>query len=104
MSVIPPETFGPLGDATLLSLAWEQDGRDLVISLKLPEGATRRFTFTWVDQLSVSIQQQEKGPSQPFSWNGGAEPLSDGRVKVVLDFAQQGEISFQCNEIIFDGT
>jgi len=81
MSTIAPETFGPLCDATLMSLAWEQDGRDLVINIKLAEGTTRPFTFTWVDHLVVSIQQQENGASQPFSWEGGAQHMPNGRVK-----------------------
>ncbi|HYE19094.1 MAG TPA: hypothetical protein VEA69_11655 [Tepidisphaeraceae bacterium] len=104
MSSIAPETFGPLCDATLMSFGWEQDGRDLVIRIELAEGPMRRFTFSWVNHLLVSIAQPDNGPSQPFSWEGGAERLSDGRVRVLLDFASQGEISFLCDEITADGT
>lgn len=87
-----------------MALAWENDGGDLVIQLALAGGATRRFTFTWVDRLSVSIVQQPEGPSQPFSWDGNAERLPGGRVKVILDFAHQGAITFECQEIMADGT
>jgi hypothetical protein len=102
MTAVPPETFGPLCDATLLSVAWAQDGRDLVITLDLADGRTRRFTFMWVDHLSVSLQQQKNGPSQPLSWDGRAEVLPHGCIKVFLDFANQGEISFECNDITAD--
>ena len=103
MSIIAPETFGPLCDATLLPVAWEQNGRDFVIEFAFPQGDRRRFTFTWMDGLYISIQQQGKRSSQPFSWEGRAKRLPDGRVNVVLDFASQGEIRFTCNEITADG-
>lgn len=103
MSTVAPESFGPLCDAALLSVAWEQNGRDLVIELAMAQGEKRRFTFTWVDGLYMSIQQGDEGLSPPFSWDGGAERLPDGRVKVLLDFASQGEIRFTCNEIAADG-
>jgi hypothetical protein len=99
MDTLPPEGFGPICDATLVAFAWERDGFDLTIELAMQEGA-RRYNFTWVDHLSISIQQQPKGPSQPLSWEGNAERLPGGRLSVLLDFADQGAISFECNDIM----
>jgi hypothetical protein len=102
MKVIAPESFGPLGDASLKAIAWEQDGRDLAISVELPGSAQRRFVFTWVDHVQISLVQGEHGPCQPFTWDGDAKKSENGRVCVTLDFASQGRISLECNEISVD--
>lgn len=100
---ILPENFGPLCDALLVSFAWTQDGRDLSLQLVLGGGTKQTFAFIWVNHLRISIEQPEKGASQPFSCNGSAERTADGRLKVQIDFASQGEISFECESISADG-
>jgi hypothetical protein len=100
---LTPDKFGPLCDATLISFAWEQKGRDVSVQLVVGDGVLRRYTFTWVDHLRIDLQQRDNGPSQPFTWEGGVERLSSGRLRVFLDFAGQGSISLECNEIAADG-
>jgi hypothetical protein len=102
MDNIAPDKFGPLCDVTLESFAWEQAGRDVTVQLTLGRGAVRRYTFTWADHLSVDIRQDERGTSQPFTSEGGAEKLANGRLRIWLDFAGQGSISLECNEIMAD--
>lgn len=103
MSTVPADKFGPLCDASLVSIAWEPAGPHLTIQLILGNGVARRFSFTWVNELRISIQQ-DRGTSQPLSWDGSAEQLPKDRIKVLIDFGQQGEISFECEQIMVDGS
>lgn len=102
MIIVPPDNFGPLSDATLVSFAWEHGGRDVALQLILGGGIARQYVFTWVDHLSIDITQRDKGPSQPLAWNGAAKKLPNGRLRVLLDFAGQGSVSLECNEIVAD--
>jgi hypothetical protein len=98
MSIIAPGSFGPLADATLQSIAWAQDGPHLEIGV---EHGTRdrRFRFTWVNRLNISLSQSENEPLSPMTWESNAEPRPDGRIGVIMDFAGQGKVSFECQEI-----
>jgi hypothetical protein len=100
---IPPSKFGALGDATLVSFAWEREGRDVAIQLNLASGVLFGCAFTWVDRLRIHIKQRDSGSSQPFAWEGTATQLPSGRIQVQLDFAGQGSVSLECNEIMTDG-
>ena len=105
---LPIEQFGPLCDATLQSFAWVQGDPDmpppLVLTLRLGDGSVRAYTFTWVSHLEIPLVQKDRGPCQPFSWEGNARRLDDERIAVAIDFASQGAIVFQCQEISVAGT
>ncbi len=105
---LPIEAFGPLCDATLQSVAWVDSGADvpppLMVTLKLCGGNVLAYTFTWVSHLRISLAQKERGFCQPFSWECSARRLEDGRVDVLFDFAGNGAITFQCQDICVPGT
>ncbi|MEX0714973.1 MAG: hypothetical protein WD066_00220 [Planctomycetaceae bacterium] len=93
----------PLGDATLMSIAWLNDGRDVAVRLCLPDGRIPIITFEWVTRLRVDLHQSERQPYQPFSWDGSAKE-SGNHKDVVLDFAGQGSLSLACDSILAEGT
>jgi hypothetical protein len=76
----------------------------VAIQLILGNGVLFRYTFSWVDHLRIDIKQRDNCPSQPFTWEGTAARLPSGRIQVLLDFAGQGAVSLECNEIMTDGT
>src|SRR4051794_7153289 len=105
---LPFEEFGPLCDATLQAVAWVDGGPDmpppLVLTLRLSNHTVVAYTFTWVSHLKVSLVQEARGLCQPFTWSTEARRLEDGRLAITFDFAGNGEIAFQCEDIRIPGT
>ena len=46
LTKLPVERFGPMCDATLLSIAWVEGVRDVVLTRRLGDHTVRAYTFT----------------------------------------------------------
>ena len=87
------------GDFDLLGLAWEEDGRDLRIEIRLPDRRLARLRCAWATDVVVDLRMDERMASVPSSWDATLL-RAEGRVWIVrLDFAGNGEIRCECTGI-----
>ena len=89
-------------DMRLWGLRWEADGRDLVLAVELGDGTQAEVCCAWATNLRINITKGERG-GPPMTWEGAIKSSSDGRHHVTFDFAGEGEVSLECNEVLVLG-
>src|SRR5690606_14942306 len=91
-----------LSDASLVGLSWGNDGKDLVLRLDHAKGYEVQLMCNWVRGISASISFPSDQCSPPFLWEASISPISNG-FTVVLDFASQGHLRFDCQSLVHVG-
>jgi hypothetical protein len=93
-----------LGDAKVRSIAWTDE--DLVIEFSLPGQVTRtrQLSFKWVRHVKINLDYGDY-VGQPLLFSVEAKQEENGTSRIRLEFgaAPEGEISFECNEIVEGG-
>lgn len=85
------------GDAMLYGFVWENEGKDLRLFLRHASLPISELLCHRASDLRVDLNWD----SGPFlTWDGSIEPSQDGRWSVFLDFADDGEIRFECEQIV----
>jgi hypothetical protein len=97
------------GDATFHGFVWENGGRDLRLHLVHASGEISGLTCHWASDLVIDLHwdrpaiSSEANPLRRggplLTWECGMEPTTEGRWKVVLDFAHDGTMRFECESI-----
>jgi hypothetical protein len=98
------------GDASLFGFAWENDGKDLRLFLLHASLPISQLLCRWASDLRVDLtwhRPKDSTDERPLrrggpllTWDGSIEPTRDGRWSVFLDFASDGEIRLECEEIV----
>jgi hypothetical protein len=91
-------------DAELRGLAWDADGRDLVLRIHAADvGSTafhsRTITCRWAEALEIRLATKAQEGGYPSSFAGAVTRLPDGRYALSVDFASTGELRLVCSEI-----
>jgi hypothetical protein len=85
----------PRGDQELVGIGWpSSDTCDLELKLR-DHHTIRTLRFTWVSKLSIHLNLSAL---VGLTWD--AEFLQkDDRIQVRLDFAHDGDIAFECQDV-----
>lgn len=91
-------------DLQLEAMAWESDGRDVVIRLLGFAGsdgvpARRALVCRWADGLVAKLAYPRGHGGRAMTWDAAFQQLPDGRFDVCLDFAGHGELRLLCSEL-----
>lgn len=86
----------PKGDCHLVGIAWpESQSCELDVRLRGPDGKVETIRFRWVKDLSIQL-----GLSAFVGLTWDAEYVREGdRIRVHLDFASDGDVTFECGEM-----
>lgn len=88
----------PRCDVELLAIEWLAD-QALRLSLLLPDKRVVRTTFAFARQLKTDIRFPERTGGRPLTWDISFSRLPSDGWHVLLDFASQGNIEFDCSEL-----
>lgn len=87
-------------DLQLESVAWDNEGRTLVIRMRESGGERCRIvTLQWAQALQLKLGLPEGRGGYLMTWDGEVRPLADGQYSLLLDFASDGELRVICSEI-----
>ena len=87
----------PKGDYSLVGIAWPDSKTcDLELKLRGSDKQTETIRFTWVKDLSIDLNLSS---FIGLTWDIQYRQ-KDKRVDVCLDFSSDGQIKFECEEII----
>jgi hypothetical protein len=91
-----------LGAADFETILWENDGRDLVVTLELPTGESGILCFQDFSDLDVAIDfgNVERSPH----WSPLFKQTDEGRWHITIGFggAEDGTVEFECEELVFN--
>ena len=97
----------PWGDVELHGVSWAQDGRDIILHLRLPGRETtardRSLACRWAHGLAMQLTFPQGRGGFPLTWDAAFTRLADGTLAVRFDFADSGELRLTCNELEFLG-
>ena len=89
-----------LSDAELESIAWTEDGRDLVLRLRHAASCVMTvITCKWTEALDVKLAFPNGRGGHPLTWGCTTAQLADGVWSLCLDFGGTGAIRLMCAEI-----
>jgi hypothetical protein len=95
----------PWGDVELCGVFWTEDGRDVILHVRLPGRETpvrnRSLACRWAHGLLVQLAFPEGRGGFPLTWDATFTWRADGTLAVRLDFADSGELRLICNELEF---
>jgi hypothetical protein len=99
----------PWCDVELRGIAWVENGRDLVLSLRLPpsEPEARRerlLRASWVRSFCMDLSFAETSGGCPVTWDVTIERTMPNEWSVRFDFGRVGELSFRCVELELTAT
>jgi hypothetical protein len=83
------------GDATLSGFCWEKEGPHLRLFLEHASRPIQSILCHWVSNVTVPSTWQHA----MLSWSGSIEPLADGRWRVSIDLASNGDLSLECDKV-----
>ena len=87
-------------DLDLLSITWEEGGRDLHLTFAQPQKPElRRLRAGWAHGLRIDLKLPEGTGGTPLTWDVEFVPHGDRAWEVRIDFASAGEISFLCTHL-----
>jgi hypothetical protein len=97
------------GDATFHGFVWENEGKDLKLHLAHASQAVSALICHWASDLVINLNWRRPRSSTEhhpirrggtlLTWECKMEVGSDGRWRVMLDFAHDGEVTFECESI-----
>jgi hypothetical protein len=91
-------------DAELESIAWIEEGRDVVLRLRhaepaTPSRATSTITCRWAAALEMNLAFPKDQGGRALTWSGGFTHLSDDTWAVFFDFGATGAVRLVCAEV-----
>ena len=96
-------------DAAFLGLTWVNEGKDLQLHLAHAMLPIVGLLCGWTSDLKIKLdwhRPQHSTDERPLrrggpllTWQVDIKPTGDGRVAVLLDFAHDGEMGFECEGI-----
>lgn len=111
MAVLSTEAIRDLGwgDATFHGLVWENDGKDLKLHIDHASKPVSGLTCHWASDLRVDLSwggPRSSTDDSPLrrggallTWQCKIDPSMGGRWTVMLDFAGDGQVTFECERI-----
>lgn len=93
-----------LCDAQLWGIAWEEDGRDLVLQIHAADKGSTVWhpwavTCRWAEALDIRIVTRPGQGGYPLSFDGEITSQPDGKHSLMIDFGGQGELRLVCSEL-----
>jgi len=103
MSTVTKEEIAklPACDVQLVGIEWPRD-MVLVLSLVLPDARRAHLTATFARNLRVSLEFDERSGGCPFSWDITYSELPNGEWHVLMDFARNGAVEFDCSDLHYE--
>lgn len=105
MQPLAKETIAtlPTCDVELAGIEWRPN-MFLVLTLILPDKERARFTATYARHLQVKLDFDERTGGYPLTVGitYSYSELPHPKWAVFMDFAQKGEIEFDCTELFFE--
>ena len=90
-----------LSDAALVSVRWEEEGRDIALDLRLGDGRERTLRCSWISALEFRLIWPDGESGMPLSWGCECE-LRGKRWWLELQFPPHGAVRLQCAEARLD--
>lgn len=84
------------GDAQLRGFCWENEGSHLRLFIRHASRPIHSLLCHWVRDLRVPGTWQ----STLLTWSGSIEPTAEGRWRLSIDLASDGELSLECEKVI----
>src|SRR4051812_22798238 len=91
----------PACDVKLAGIEW-QPSMALVFTLVLPNGRRAHLKATLARHLMVRLEFDERTGRCPMTWDTVYSKLSGNEWHVLMDFAGDGSIEFDCSELHFE--
>jgi hypothetical protein len=88
----------------LRGISWADEGRDLVLALRLSpsernESRDRLLVAHWVTEFTARLSLAEKTGGYLLTWDVAFDCDSTGEWEIRFDFASAGELSFRCSGV-----
>lgn len=90
------------GDAAFRGFAWENDGKDLRLFVEHANLPVATLLCHWASDLRIDLSWQRVAISKSgplLTWGVSIEPDTHDRWRVVMDFADDGQLRFECERI-----
>jgi hypothetical protein len=99
ITTLSQETVGDfaLGDARLIAIRWEHEGRDLRLDIVTGGGRNALLRCSWVTGLHLDLSWDATSGGDALSW-GLEVRKSTARWHLLFEFPPQGKIEFECEE------
>lgn len=89
-------------------IEWSNEGRDLRIGLVMLDNemetgsiSRRVILARWVRGLKIDLRYRDDAGGYPMTWDVEADELQSGELFVRFDFADVGEMTFECSELLW---
>lgn len=86
-------------DLDLISFAWEENGRDLVLRFRVPNGRHRSVLCRWAERLEIALHHREGVGGYPMTWDASVTELPAGGYRLDFNFPSSGNIQLNCGSI-----
>ena len=87
-------------DVSLYAVKWSQDGRDLLLELDFPRMGLATLLCSWARNVEIQVISKENEGGPPLSWDASFKQLAKTGWNICLDFADRGQLSLECTELI----
>jgi len=94
----------PWCDVELRGVEWIDEGRGVVLTLRLPPSESEKqrdrvLRARWVTELTTTLSFAKRTCGHPLTWDVEFERDSTGEWLVRFDFGSVGELGFRCGDI-----